>query len=243
MTVQILVTSDDGPEATGLQVLLDSIQLVWPGAKPVTIVPSNPVSGTAMSLTPGWEAYMKAEAKELAPRVFSVDLTPTDIIYRAFLQREEFSGRDWDLVLVGCNHGANLGFDVFHSGTCGAAMTAARAFGTAAFAFSQDFPVDKVDQIVQAKVDRNLFRTAEKVIPDFLRKQAPDAGVCWNVNIPEEAQRGYKQTKVAHYSYHRTPPTKMVPRAAVEDNDIHHLTQGWVTVSPLELRVNPNLKF
>lgn len=242
MTLNILVTSDDGHGATGLQVLLDSIQQVWPSARPTVIVSSEPGPGSSMSLSKGWDTYLSVPALEVEDRVFTLPLTPADLMYRAFYKREEFSKRDWDLVLVGCNHGANIGFDIFHSGTTGMAMIAARGFGTASFAFSQDLP-DNPDLILSKDIDRAYFSSAERIIPDFLRKQAPDSGVCWNVNIPEEASRGYKMVKAAHYSYHRTPPTRLVPRASVEENDIRYLMEGWVTTTPLELRVNPNLRF
>jgi len=242
MSLNILITSDDGPEATGLSVLREAVKKVWTNCKPVVIVPSRQQSGSGFNLSPGWDAYKTAPATQIESDVWTVDLTPVDVIYRAHYLREEFSNRDWDLVLVGCNAGVNLGTDVFHSGTCAAAMVAAKLLGTCAYAFSQDIP-NVNENFTKPNLDRTYFTTAERIIPDFLRKQAPDAGNCLSINFPEETKKGYKDCKTAHYSYHRPPPTSLVPRSAKEVSDIQYLSEGWVTVSQLDLRVNPNLRF
>lgn len=235
--LNILITNDDGPDATGLTILQEAVQKTWPGIKTTTIVPSRPRPGTGMSLTRGWESWQTTPAVEYAPNKFALELTPADIIYRAMHKREEFSLRPWDLVLVGVNHGANVGFDIYHSGTAGMAMTAATGFGVAAFAFSQELADTAHLQV--PNLERSLFAAAERILPDFLRKTSPDGGVCWNVNFPIEANRGYMSIHPAHYSHFRIPPTSLVPRSAEEKSDITYLEQGYVTISELQLRVRP----
>ena len=108
-------------------------------------------------------------------------------------------------------------------------------------AFSQDLPEGvKPDALVR---ERHFFRAADKIIPNFLRTHGPDAGACYNVNIPETADRGYKVANPAHYSYHRTPPTSIVPRAKNDGSDVDLLLKGYVTISSLEPRANPSMLY
>ncbi len=239
--MNILLTTDDGPQATGLQVLREATAKAFPSARLSVITTEQPRPGCSMSVTPGWETWKTAKANKIAEREWSIDLTPSDLIYRAFMQRDEFTNRDWELVLVGVNHGQNLGFDIYHSGTTGAAMVASAAFGCPAFAFSQEMA--DTDLFHEAKVPRTLFRTADQVLSDYLRKQAPDMGTCYNINFPILPPKGYKDCRPAHYSRFRTPPTAMVPRARNESSDITLLNEGWVTVSELVLRTAAAQKY
>lgn len=241
--MNVLITSDDGIDSVGLTVLRDAVKQAGIASNPIVIVPPTPHSGKGMAVSQTWmDDVVKVETD-----VYTLDATPADIIYRAFCETDQFSKRPWDLVLVGCNHGANLGFDIWHSGTVGAAMTAAKGMGCCAMAFSQDLPRDMLSFTDWSKsqygVERKHFASAERIIPDFLRRHAPDAGACWNVNIPEEATRGYKETNAAHYSYARTPPTKLVPRAKNDGSDVDYMLQGYVSVSLLDPRTSPPMKY
>ena len=190
--------------------------------------------------------YHSLKPNQLGERAWSFPLTPIDCLYRAFYDRATFTNRDWDLVLVGVNYGANLGFDIFHSGTCGVAMVAATQFGCPSIAFSQDLPSEQPilpTRNVKEEARRAYFSISETVLPDFLRKnQVLAPSVCLNVNIPEKEFFGYKEAMAAHYSYHRLPPTSIVPRAGDEKSDVTYLMQGYVTVTNLKLRVNPVLR-
>lgn len=241
--MNILITSDDGIDSVGLQVLLDAVKAAKLTSSPKVLAPSRQYSGAGMSVSPRWQDPVE----KVSTNTYCLDATPTDIIYRAFCHPEEFTKGKWDLVLIGCNSGANVGFDIWHSGTVGAAMTAAKGMGCCAMAFSQDLPDELFHPTdwsgSEKKVTRKHFAAAERIIPDFLRRHAPDAGACWNVNIPEIAGRGYRETHVAHYSYQRCPPTKVVPRAANDGSDIDLLLKGYTTVSPLDPRTAPAMRY
>lgn len=240
--MNILITTDDGINSVGLQVLRDAVATFAKGASPVIIATPEQVSGAGMAVTSRWLDPVEQSGVD----TYVLDATPTDIIYRAFRQPEEFTKRPWDLVLVGCNAGANLGFDIWHSGTVGAAMSAAKGHGCCAMAFSQDLPSELQalsDWSGSSRVTRKHFTAADKIIPHFLRTHGPDAGACWNVNIPEEATLGLKSAALAHYSYMRTPPTSVVPRAKNDGSDVDLLLQGYVTVSQLDPRAEPMMKY
>lgn len=242
MAMNILITNDDGPEATGLAVLIDSARRAHPHAQITVITPESVQVGAAMSVTPPWEVWKTAEAVETVLdngiRTFALPLTPQDVIARAFLKREDFHPHPWDLVLCGVNHGLNLGTDIYLSGTVCQAMAAASFYGCAAFAFSFNVP-----DVFDHRLDRSHFSNCEKIVSDFLRKTSPNAGEAFNVNIPAGPARGYRKTKVAHYSYFRRPEVKLVPRAQNEDSDITGIQAGYVTISELQLRVNPQLRY
>lgn len=241
--MNVLITSDDGIDSVGLAVLRDAVKAAKITAKPIVLAPSRTYTGTAMGVSSRWmDPVTKVDTD-----VYALDATPADIIYRAFLHPEEFTKGPWHLVLVGCNAGANVGFDIWHSGTVGAAITAAKGMGCCAMAFSQDLPRDLIHPTdwsgSEERVTRKHFAAAEKVIPDFLRRHGPDAGACWNVNIPEVAARGYRTAHAAHYSYHRTPPTSLVPRAQNDGSDVDLLLKGYTTVSQLDPRTNPAMRY
>jgi 5'-nucleotidase len=125
---RILVTNDDGINASGLRVLERvARQLsgdVW------VVAPETNQSGASHSLT----MHRPLRIRRLSRRRFAVDGTPTDCVLLA-LQIVIKGGRA-DLVLSGVNHGGNLGEDVTYSGTIAAAMEAT-LFNVPAFALSQ----------------------------------------------------------------------------------------------------------
>lgn len=244
MAPSILIVNDDGPDSPGLAVLRDSIKLVWPTAKPVVIVPAKPMSGISMAVSDqGWNDPDAIQPSQIDADFWTVAETPVEIIYRAFTKMDQFTGRPWDIVMSGVNPGANLGLDIFHSGTCGAAMIASTAFGCGAWAFSQDLPHSLMPVRDPSTVDLKYFDSAVRVLPDYLRTTSIRPGECFNINFPEQAYQGYKTAPQAHYSYHRPPPTSLIPRAAGEISDISAVSQGYVSITELALRVNTRMKY
>jgi len=234
---QILITGDDGPDATGLKVLRDAAQQAYPSSRIIQITTATQQSGKSFSCSDGWERWKTIEPTLVGKDTYTYDLTPGDVLTRAFLIPDPITDRPWDLVLTGVNHGSNVGLDVYLSATVSMAMMAASFYATPAIAFSQDLP--DASKIFDAQADRRLFNSADRALLDILRRTNPSHGDCFNVNFPVTASMGFKATKVAHYSRYRTPPTSMVPRAEQESSDVTHLAQGYVTVSQLQLRVNP----
>ena len=115
------------------------------------LAPMKSCSGASMSISSKWTN----KAVFVTNKVYAMDATPADIIYRALTSEREFSNRPFNLVLVGCNAGANLGFDIGIRGTVGAAMVAAKGLGVCAMAFSQDLPEGvKPDALVR---ERHFF--------------------------------------------------------------------------------------
>ena len=108
----ILVTNDDGINSEGLKVLGD----VLGGLGEVYIVaPDRQRSAVGLSIT--LERPLRVE--NIDEKTFSVDGMPADCVTLAIHRLIESTP---DLIISGINDGQNLGYDIYHSGTVGAAL-------------------------------------------------------------------------------------------------------------------------
>ncbi|WP_129792520.1 5'/3'-nucleotidase SurE [Sphingosinicella sp. CPCC 101087] len=128
--MRILLTNDDGVNATGLKVLEKIARKfsddIW------VVAPTEEQSGAGHSLT----LTVPLRLRKLGDQRFCVTGTPTDSVMMAisWIMKESPP----DLILSGVNRGANLGEDVTYSGTVSAAMEGALA-GIPSIALSQSF--------------------------------------------------------------------------------------------------------
>ena len=123
--MKILVTNDDGWDATGIA----HLSSVASQFGEVTIVaPLNPQSGVAHQLTLDREMKFSKQGHQS----YALDGTPADCVRFGLHHLEE----NFDWVLSGINQGANLGVDVYRSGTVAAAREA-NFHGINAIAVSQ----------------------------------------------------------------------------------------------------------
>ncbi|GAA3271157.1 hypothetical protein GCM10020258_45890 [Sphingomonas yabuuchiae] len=143
--MRILLTNDDGYHAPGLAALERIAATlsddVW------IVAPAEDQSGTSRSLT----LTRPMRLRQFGERRFAVTGTPTDSVLMAL--GEVMKDAKPDLILSGVNRGANLGEDVFYSGTVSAAMEGAMA-GIRSIALSQRYPTQGVG-------DQVSFATAE----------------------------------------------------------------------------------
>jgi 5'-nucleotidase len=126
--LRILLCNDDGVHAPGLKTLEKIARQItddiW------VVAPEHEQSGVGHSLS----LRRPLRLREISPKRYAVDGTPTDCIVLA-LKHLMLDHRP-DLVLSGVNNGGNLGEDVTYSGTVAAAMEAT-LLGVPAIAFSQ----------------------------------------------------------------------------------------------------------
>jgi 5'-nucleotidase len=134
--MRVLVTNDDGIRSEGLRMLADAARS---GGFDVTVVaPSFDASGSSASMT--------AAARDGRVVVEPLDGTDGTTMLGvqgppAFIVRAAMFGAFGpppELVLSGVNRGLNTGRAILHSGTVGAALTAA-TYGRRALAISADF--------------------------------------------------------------------------------------------------------
>src|SRR6202165_4345961 len=163
----ILLTNDDGYQAEGLRVLAAALE----GFATVSMVaPSLERSGAAQSLT----LRQPVVCNRIAEREWAIDGTPADCVIVAL---HKLLPEKPDMVIAGINHGANLGENIYYSGTVGAAREAA-LHHIPAVAISLCSKNPKIRFEDSAGIAR---ATAEMI----LRHGLPDQ-VLLSINVPEK---------------------------------------------------------
>ena len=196
--MKILLTNDDGYQAPNIQNLFRKLSEnhdVW------IIAPENNCSGMSAAIS-----FLKdTEIRQVEERIYAVDGTPADCTYFGLLGIVDF---EFDMVVSGINHGANLGTDVIYSGTVGAAVGGRKlkypplALSVASYeTVNMDFIVNKTSKIIDTI----------KSLPEQFH------GKVFNVNFPdlsEDECKGIKITSLAK----RGVPSK--PIVISSDGDI-----------------------
>lgn len=172
----ILLSNDDGIRAEGLRALKKGLEGL---AKITVVAPSQERSASAQSLTLRQPIFYE----QIAEDEWSVDGTPADTMILAL---NKIVPEPPDLVISGINRGANLGENIFYSGTVGAAAEAA-IHGVPAFAVSAIYRGKEVDFAGAAKFARSL---AELMLHEKMPK-----GVLLNVNVPLHWSGGVRFTR------------------------------------------------
>jgi 5'-nucleotidase len=162
----VLLTNDDGYEAAGLRALAEELKDF---AQVNIVAPSWERSGAAQSLT----LRHPIVCHRIAENEWAIDGTPADCVIVAL---HKLLQEPPDLVISGINHGANLGENVYYSGTVGAAREAV-IHHVPALAVSLCSKRVNADFAPSAKLAR---RTAEMILKEGLPTQ-----VLLNVNVPE----------------------------------------------------------
>lgn len=244
--MNILITSDDGPDAAGLRLLTEMTKVCFPSAFIKALSGTKALGGSSMAVNTSGLKEVSWSGSEVKKDRHMLNLRPADLVRFAFYHAEEIlpPARKWDLVLCGINHGHNVGFDVYHSGTVGMAMVAAFAFGCPSIAFSQHLGTTD-SALCDRPQEDGVFKNATGGISEILRQvDTMTPGECWNINYPVQYPHlGMRQVPVSHYSAWQPPSSEVVPRAKEEDTDLAKLEQGFATASLLQLRVNPTLRY
>jgi 5'-nucleotidase len=234
-TARILISNDDGVNAEGIA-LLERVARslsddVW------VVAPEHEQSGAGHSLS----LHKPLRIRNVAPRRFAVDGTPTDAVLLGVM--EVMKEKRPDLMLSGVNRGSNLAEDVTYSGTVSAAMEAT-LLEIPSIAFSNqikgcvnwDVPEKYLEQLI-----RSLTQTT--IAHDRLI----------NVNFPAVALADVKGIKVCPQGRRklddnldrRTDPQgrpyiwiggqRTQPFNSPEESDLTMIAQGYIAVTPLSL--------
>ena len=163
--MKVILTNDDGIDAPGLQSLLRCVQ---DEGKIVIVAPTLPQSGIAHKVT----IRSPIRVNKLGFNRYSVDGTPADCSRIALKQLAP----DADWLIAGINPGANLGSDVYNSGTVAAAREAA-ILGCRSIAISQYVAKDQ-----QVNWDITGYHAAP--VLKMLMEKNIEPSYFWNVNLP-----------------------------------------------------------
>lgn len=163
--MKILLTNDDGVDADGIRALQTALKEDF---DVVVLAPDQQRSECSHSVT-GNEPL---KLQQLANDLYSLSGTPVDCVRFGLMELVPAA----DLVVAGINHGANLGGDVWVSGTVAAAREA-RLRGKSAIA---------VSQYRRQEINCN-WDTASQFAAEIVRSLIPkleSRSTAWNVNLP-----------------------------------------------------------
>ncbi len=243
--MKILLTNDDGIEASGLRAAAQALRQV---GEVFVVAPDREQSGVGASLTLHSAVRVNETSLDLnssgegsatqAVTAFAVEGTPGD---SCILALESVVG-PVDLVVSGINAGSNLGWDVLVSGTVGAAIQGyVRGYPTIA--------------ISVGAVLNPQFETASQVLKlmaERLRDNALASSPFLNINVPSlRAERivGIKVTRPGNRSYgesvrpeglgedkrYRISRNRPITTVPTEGTDIWALKNNYISISPMQM--------
>jgi 5'-nucleotidase len=164
--MKFALTNDDGIDEPGLAALEGVCRAL---GEVVVVAPASPQSGISHQVTEGGEIRID----ERGPGRFAVHGTPADCARIALL--ELCPDADW--LIAGINAGANVGVDMYVSGTVAAARQAA----------IHERPALALSQYIRryGKIDwARTARLADRVVRQVLA--APTTpGEFWSANLPD----------------------------------------------------------
>ncbi len=226
----ILVTNDDGIDAPGLRALVAALE----DAGSVSVVaPDRERSASAQSITLLEPVFYES----VGEREWAVKGTPTDSVILALTR---LLPEKPDLVLSGINNGANLGENVYYSGTVAAAIEAT-INGIPAAAISLTGRRKDPDFTAAAEFARELAR--------LILAEGLPAGVTLNANVPSSWSGGVRFTRQSKKITRNVLKGGTDPRGrtfvwlseqqsieGVEpETDYDAIFSGSVSITPLEL--------
>jgi 5'-nucleotidase len=183
--MQVLLTNDDGIEATGLRVLADALSAI---ADVTVIAPAEDQSAVGRTLSRTVELTERDSPGSYS--AYAVSGTPADCTVAGLYSLCPGA----DLVVAGCNRGANLSaYTLGRSGTVSAAVEAT-FFDVPAMAVSLYIPGDRDFEAVATSEDayaeaaRATTYLAEHTSGDGVFEQADYLNV--NVPLPEASGDG-----------------------------------------------------
>ncbi len=231
--MKILVTNDDGINASGIKILVKCLERLGDVA---VVAPDRERSAVGHALT----LHHPLRAVRLGTDFFSVDGTPTDCVNLGIHSLLSFKP---DLVIAGINHGGNLGDDVTYSGTVAAALEAT-LMGIPAFAVSLVTNGEGKNYVAAGNFAAKLA--------GMVAKQGLPADTFLNVNVPDLSEDQILSpviTRQGKRRYEGMIIDKVDPRGRnyywigtvdvnfndIEGTDYHAISRGHISITPLHL--------
>jgi 5'-nucleotidase len=197
MTLNVLLTNDDGIEAEGLQTLRRAL-LELPDVRLETIAPDGNRSAMARSITtrrPLWVAEVPFADGTVG---YATDGTPVDCVRLASLGA--IDGFKADVVVSGINHGANLGDDITYSGTVAAALEGL-VLGLPSISVSQQSGAKAMDFRFDGGFKFEVAADFVARLVGSLHEIPLRPGTLLNVNVPAGELNGVEVCKLGKRIY------------------------------------------
>ena len=235
--LRVLVTNDDGVASPGIVALAAALR--GAGHDVRVVAPLSDLSGAGASIGPLHRGEPIPVAERSWPElpdveVLAIERPPATAVYLACLGA---FGERPDVVASGINPGANTGHLVLHSGTVGAALTAA-GLGVSSLAVSLRWSEDGT---------YHWDTAAALAVPALEWVVASDEARVLNLNVPNRPLaelRGVREATLAPYGEfwvasadRRDGDLRMEFTGKTEDfdpaTDEALLNEGYATVTPL----------
>lgn len=229
--MKILITNDDGYNSEGITTLN---RVLSRNHETYIIAPDRERSACSNIFT----VRDRIEVNRIDERIFSISGYPADCVS---IGMHSDIVPDFDLVISGINHGANLGDDVHFSGTVAGARTA-YIFGKPGIAFSVD----------SFHKPSSYFHEASEFLLNFIDNNLTDKLFFYNINYPElskEEIKGLKYTVLSRryykdsYKKEQTGDTNIFGVSLVGQInsemkpgcDSYEMEQGYISLTPLTI--------
>jgi 5'-nucleotidase len=244
--LKILVSNDDSVHAPGIHLLAKELRKL---GQVYVVAPLEEKSTTGHSLTIH-KPLRILDLGHLGKNVFGVSGSPADCVYLGI--REVLGGKMPDLVVSGINRGANLGQDVYYSGTVSAAREAC-ILGIPSIAVSLDV------EFARALPEKSLhYATAAKLTVQLIRKlmkhselQVPHHTLL-NFNVPDLPLKEVRGIHLARqgFRYYTGSVLRRVDHRGKDyywlggtyegfredqGSDCHTVADGYASLTPLKL--------
>lgn len=194
--MKVLLTNDDGIQATGLHAMRRAL-LEIPGIELAVIAPDSNRSATARSITTRKPLWVEEVEFGDGTTGFATDGTPVDCVRFASLGLIEFQP---ELIVSGINHGSNLGDDITYSGTVAAALEGI-VLGIPAIAVSQQADRAGLGYHHEGKFDfETVAAFAARIVEELEDFPLPDETLV-NINAPAGEAKGAQVTRLGKRRY------------------------------------------
>jgi 5'-nucleotidase len=201
--MKVLLTNDDGIQATGLNAMRRAL-LDVPGVELAVIAPDSNRSATARSITTREPLWVEEIEFGDGTTGFATDGTPVDCVRFAALGLVDSgpSGlpSEPELIVSGINHGSNLGDDITYSGTVAAALEGI-VLGIPAIAVSQQSRRGEMDFRLGDEYDFEQAAAFVARLVEELEHVPMPAGTLLNINVPAGDLRGARACRLGKRIY------------------------------------------
>ena len=250
--MRILVTNDDGIDATGLHIAEKiAFGLCKQRKDIVTVAPSSEQSGSGHGL----KSYRSSVTlQRVGYNRYQLDGTPTDCVLAGitYLMKR----KQPDLIISGVNKGHNISKSILYSGTVGAAIEGA-LHNIRSIALSQSYSKETYSSNALFRYSEKYGAEICKLLLDYPNWKSRASNILFNVNFPTANEAKSMKLKCCEIEENNQNPfqcniieksssdkikfkASYEPKMQAKNNqygDKTYLAQGYATITP----INPNI--
>lgn len=240
--MNILISNDDGYDSAGLLALFHCLEEM--GHDVTAVAPSRERSTAGHSLT----LHKPLRVHEVGRKIFAVSGSPADCVYmgmRHILKKKP------DLCVTGINRGANLGADIFYSGTMAAAREA-YLYDIPSIATSLCYGFPTSEDNGKEFIWETATHGIQILLEELIAKDLISGHHLLNINvpnIPKKQCKGLMLTTQGRRLYSEQITTQFDPRGKpyywigggpvgyepTKGSDCAAVADGYISVTPMKV--------